>query len=218
VQNYHMNRSAMLRFSLKYQIPSLQTALLAVPQEEMKLFKAKAAEYRRKQLEDARRQRQWQKDRKLNWSRSSGGDPEIRVPYPEATRVYAVLPDGRTFDLSKASDGYWGGNFDIPADAPEGEYKVRIVAENPNESTSDQFVTYSVDRTPPTGTLEVLSGFWSVHSEAGLAKAVAVFGNGDEETLVETQPGLYQLPVDHRRLVKVVLFDNAHNHSELTWS
>jgi hypothetical protein len=218
VQADWMNRRDVLNISLKYQIPSSQTALLAVPQEQMKLFKEKAAEYRRQQAEEARRERAWQRDRRQNWSRSSGGDPEIRVYEPQATRVYAMLPDGRSFDLTKSRGGFWGGNYDIPADAPEGEYVVKIYAVNAAAETTEQSVSYQVDRTAPTGTLRMEDGFLVLSSEKDLAKVVVVFGDGKEENMVQVEPGLYKLATGARRIVKVMMIDQAHNLGEVRWS
>lgn len=218
VQDDWMKRKDVLAFSLKYQIPSSETSLLAVPQEEMKIFKRKAAEYRRHAAQEARKDRAWKQQRQQNWSTSSGGDPEIRVFQPDADRVYAVLPDGRSFDLVKDSRGYWGGNYDIPADAPEGMYDVKVFTLDRAGQETMQTVSYQVDRTAPVGTLKSEEGFLVLNSEAGLAKVVVVFGDGSEETMVETSPGIYKLPLGTRRVVKVVLMDKAHNLSELQWS
>lgn len=208
----------VLKFSLQYQIPSSQTALLAVPQEQMRLFKKKAAEYRKEQARQARLERQWQRDRQQNWSRSSGGDPEIRVFLPNAERVYAVLPDGRTFDLVKSRSGFWGGNYDIPANAPEGSYDVRVVSIDRDGNQNEQTVSYQVDRTAPTGELKIEDEFLVLTSEEGLAKAIVVFGDGTEEPMIEVTPGVYKLPVGKKRIVKVVLIDKAHNIADLPWS
>jgi hypothetical protein len=218
IQDQWMRNKDVLAFSLKYQVPSAQTALLAVPQQEMRIFKRKAAEYRRHQAQEVRKERSWQTQRQQNWSTSSGGDPEIRVYGPTADRVYAVLPDGRSFDLVKDSEGYWGGNYDIPANAPEGTYNVRVISVDRAGQESTQNVSYQVDRTAPKGTLKVEDGFLVLTSEPGLAKVVVVFGDGTEENMLETTPGVYKLAVGPRRVVKVVLMDKAHNLSELQWS
>lgn len=218
VHDESMDRRDVLNFSLRYEIPSSETALLAVPQEEMELFKKKAAEYRRKQSEDARRQREWQNDRQQNWSNSSGGDPEIRVFLPNAVRVYAELPDGRTFDLVKSRNGYWGGNYDIPADAPEGQYVVEVHSFDRSGQESVQTISYQVDRTAPTGSLKAEDGYLVLRSEEGLGRAVIVFGDGTEETMLEVTPGVYKLSTQGKRVVKVVLMDRAHNLAELPWS
>jgi Vault protein inter-alpha-trypsin domain len=217
VQDQWQHSADVLKFSLAYQIPSSETALLAVPQEEMKIFKKKAAEYRRKQAEEARKHRGWENRRSQNNTMSSGGDPEIRVYLPDAKRAYAILPDGRQVELVKASNGYWGGNYDIPADAPEGEYQIKVVSVD-TAGEHQQVLTYQVDRTPPTGTLKMDDGFLVLTSEKNLAKAVAVFGDGTEESMVETDPGIYKIPLEGRRVVKVVMIDRAHNVAEVQWS
>ncbi|MBI1756800.1 MAG: hypothetical protein HYR64_06810 [Fimbriimonas ginsengisoli] len=218
VQDEWRRRKDVLRFSLKYQVPSTQTALLAVPQEQMIRFKRLAAEYRRKQREEARWRRKWDNQRPLNWNRSRGGDPEIRVLLPGAISAYALLPDRRRFELRKDADGYWGGNFDIPADAPEGQYMVRAIGLKSDGQKVERDIRYTVDRTPPAGKLSLEAGFWVVRSEPALARATMVWGDGTEEDLVEVDPGLYKLPVGFRRPVKVVLFDQAHNHRDVGWS
>jgi hypothetical protein len=139
------------------------------------------------------------------------------VYLPDSTRAYAILPDGRQVELVKASNGYWGGNYDIPADAPEGEYQIKVVSEDA-AGEHQQVLTYKVDRTPPTGTLKMEDGFLVLTSEKNLAKAVAVFGDGTEETMVETDPGTYKIPLQGRRVVKVVMIDRAHNVAEVQWS
>jgi hypothetical protein len=211
-------KRALLRFSLKYEVPSSETALLAVPQAQMKLFKQKAAEYRRNQAEESRKPRKWQQERAQNWSTSSGGDPEIRAYFPNAQRVYAVLPSGKSFDLVKAEDGYWGGNYDIPADAPEGDYQVKVLGVDRSGHETEQDVNYKVDRTAPQGKLRLEDGTLILQAEKGLARTVVVFKNGAEDTMKETSPGEYRLFIGTRQVEKVVLIDQAHNVSELVWS
>ena len=218
IQDDWHTRQAVLAFSLKYRVPSSETALLAVPKAEMRIFKKKAAEYRRKQAQEARRNRAWQNNQSMNWSSSSGGDPEIRVYNPTSQRVYAVMPDGQRFDLTKDHSGYWGGNFDIPANAPEGTYDIKVVSVDRNGQESTRTLSYQVDRTPPTGTLKMEDGFLVLSSEKNLARAVVVFGDGSEENMVEVSPGVYKLPVGLKRVVKVELIDQAHNITELPWS
>ena len=208
----------VLKFSLKYQIPSTQTALLAVPDEQMKLFRAKAAEYQRQQREDVRRKRDWDKNKQLNWRNSSGGDPEIRIQMPEAVKVVATLPDGRHFDLKKDTKGFWGGNFDIPADAPEGDYTVTLTATRTDGSTYEKTIQYNVDRTPASGEVTKENGFYVLKASKPLARAVAVFGSGEEANMIPTEDGKYELPVSKGRLVKVMLIDLAHNIKEIQWS
>jgi hypothetical protein len=212
------NRQDVVDFSLKYQVPSAQTALLAVPKQEMRLFRKKAAEYRRKQAEEARRARAWQGDRSSNYSYSSGGDPEIRVFEPSAEKAYAVMPDGQQFDLVKSNTGYWGGNFDIPANAPEGNYDIRVVTVDRAGQEKSQTVSYQVDRTAPTGVLKMEDGFLVLTSEAKLARIVVVFSDGTEGNMAEITPGVYKIPVGGKRVVKVELIDRAHNIGELRWS
>jgi Vault protein inter-alpha-trypsin domain len=208
----------VLNFSLKYQIPSSQTALLAVPSEQMKLFRAKAAEYERKQKAEARRQREWQKNREMNWRDSSGGDPEIRVLMPEAVKVVVTLPDGKEFELKKDAKGFWGGNFDIPAEAPEGDYSVKLTGTKADGSTFEKFLHYQVDRTAPTGEIKVENGFYVLKANETLARAVAVFGSGQEVNMIPNDEGNYEVPIAKGRLIKVMLIDNAHNVREIKWS
>ncbi len=208
----------VLNFSMKYQIPSTQTALLAVPTEQLKLFKEKAAEYEQKKKAEARRQREWQNDRQMNWRNSSGGDPEIRVLMLEAVKVIATLPDGREFDLKQDAKGFWGGNFDIPAEAPEGDYSVKLTGTKRDGSTFEKTLQYQVDRTAATGDLSSANGFYVLKATETLTRAVAIFGSGQEVNMIPTEEGKYEIPMSKGRLVKVMLIDNAHNIREIKWS
>ncbi len=208
----------VLNFSMKYQIPSAQTALLAVPTEQLKLFKEKSAEYERNQKAEARRQREWQKNRQMNWKNSSGGDPEIRVQMPEAIKVVATLPGGREFELKRDRQGFWGGNFDIPAEAPEGEYTVKLTGTRRDGTVFEKMLQYQVDRTAPTGDLSSANGFYVLKATETLARAVAIFGSGQEVNMIPTEEGKYEIPMSKGRLVKVMLIDNAHNIREIKWS
>lgn len=218
VQQPPKTRKALVKFSLKYGIPSQATALLAVPQEEMKLFREKAAEFRRLEREKARKQREWEANRQQNWQNSGGGDPEIRVHYPTAKTVYAILPDGRSFDLTRGSNGYWGGSFDIPADAAEGEFKVRVFARMEDGTTAEQTVITTVDRTAPEGKALVEDGKIVVRSEPGLARVIAVLADGRELEMKEEEAGVYRLALGSSiKIVKILLMDKAHNRTILPW-
>jgi len=215
-------RNQVLKFSMKYHIPSYATALLAVPQEEMKVYKAKAAQYRRKQLEQARQQRAWEKKRQENWNNSGGGDPEIRVQFTDAQKVFAVLPDGQVLDL-RESKGFWGTNFEIPASAPEGNYEVKVVAIRADGSREEKTIEYKVDRTAPDGkiTLKLVGDrvVIEVRSEPGLAEVAAYDGAGSKTVLKEVEPGLYRAILQNRPFsLTVVLKDKASNKRELTCS
>ncbi|MEQ1932692.1 MAG: hypothetical protein ABL962_02260, partial [Fimbriimonadaceae bacterium] len=212
------NPKDILAFSMKYQVPSSQTALLAVPQEQMKLFKEKAAEFRRKQAEEARRARNWQKERQQNWRSTGGGDPEIRIQLEGAVKAVAILPDGREIALRATSDGFWGGSYDIPALATEGDYAIRIVATRADGSTFETKTSYNVDRTAPEGTAIIENGSLIVKSEAKLARVVAVMVTGAEIDMKEEEPGVYRLKLESRRVLKVVLIDDAHNMREVQLS
>ncbi|MFI5385625.1 MAG: VIT domain-containing protein [Fimbriimonadales bacterium] len=219
--NVH-GRNNVLAFSMKYHIPSYATALLAVPKEEMKVYKAKAAEYRRQQLAEARRHRPWEKQRRQNWNNSGGGDPEIRVQFTGAEKVYAVLPDGQVIDL-RESDGFWGGNFEIPASAKEGSYDVKIVAFKRDGSREEKTIQYHVSRTAPEGkiTLKLVGGqlVIEVRSEPGLAEVAAYDATGGKTVLKEVEPGLYRAILDNKPVsLTVILKDKASNKRELRCS
>ncbi len=215
------NRKEVLDFSMRYQVPSKYTALLAVPEEEMKLFREKAAEFEKKKKEEERQRRAWQENRNLNTRTSQGGDPEIRIAFDDCVSAHAKLPDGRVITLKSDGRGVWGGNFEIPADAPEGEYVVHVYAIRRNGEVVEKQLKYTVDRTPPKGTVEVTSVLGArvvkVRSEPGLARVVGYLGNGTEIVLKETEPGLYSaaLPPSASGELLVVLFDGAHNRTEL---
>jgi len=221
-QDTWRSRNQVLRFSLKYHIPSQVTALLAVPKQEMRIYKAKAAQYNRKQRELARQNRDWSGQRQQNWNNSGGGDPEIRVAFPGAQKVYAVLPDGQVLDLREAN-GYWGTNFEIPATAPEGSYNVRVVAINADGTREDRTISYRVDRTAPMGTVtfKVVDGrvMIEVRSEPGLAEVAAYASKGDKIVLKETEPGVYRAMLDQGPLeLTIVLKDKASNKREIKCS
>lgn len=229
-QDAWKRRKDVLNFSMKYGVPSSYTALLAVPQEEMKLFRAKEKEFNKKAAE--RRQQEREDDRNLrnfnnrtNWNRSGGGDPEIRVTYPNASKVFAVLPDGRVLDLRKMADGVWGGNFDIPAAAPEGNYQVRIVAVNPDGKRDERTLDYAVDRTAPEGvaSFRVVDGklILEVRSEKGLHEVAAYRPDGTKIVLEEVEPGLYRAEMAPTAVsLTLVLKDGASNKREIpcSWS
>lgn len=223
------HRRDVLQFSLKYGVPSSQTALLAVPQQEMALFQKKAKEFeaeaarqRREELARQRAQRNW---RGTNYRWTRGGDPEIRVTEPDAENVTALLPDGRSIKLTNLGNDTWGGNFDIPALAPEGEYRVRILATHTDGSRHEQTLSYNVDRTAPEGKarFELRAGqlHLTVTSEPDLASVQAFDAQGNVITLKPTLPGRYEidLPAETTDLV-VVLKDRAGNKRELkcSWS
>lgn len=214
-QRQWKSRKKVLDFSLQYQIPSTQTALLAVPEQEMKLFRKKEAEWQRQQKEAARRGRSWQENRNQNWGSSGGGDPEIRISMPEAVKAYAILPDGRKIDLRSTGDGFWGGSYDIPADAPEGDYTVKIVGVKADGGTVEKSSSYNVDRTAPTGKFEIKDGTLIVRSEPKLGRVIAVFDDGTEVDLREDEPGVYKLALDGRHIVSIVLYDAAHNRGTI---
>ncbi|MGV3614899.1 MAG: VIT domain-containing protein [Fimbriimonas sp.] len=229
-QDQWKRRKDVLKFSMKYGVPSSFTALLAVPKEEMKLFRQKEKEWNKKAAERRRQERE--DDRNLrnfndrtNWNRSSGGDPEIRVTYPSATRVFAILPDGRVLNLTAMGDGVWGGNFDIPAAAPEGKYHVRIVAVNRDGDRDERTLDYDVDRTAPEGqaTFRVEDGrlILEVRAERDLAEVAAFRPDGGKIVLEAKEPGLYraELPLAAVRLT-LVLKDGASNKREIpcSWS
>lgn len=217
VQKDWRSRKAVLDFSLKYGIPSTQTALLAVPGEQMKLFREKEAEFRRKQAEEARRQRSWQNRRNQNWRSTRGGDPEIRIQLPDAVRAYAILPDGRRLELVAAGDGYWGGSYDVPVSAREGEHRIRIVGIRRDGSTFETSVSYEMDRTPPEGIASVEEGWLVVRSEPKLARVIAIMEDSDEIELKESdEPGVYRLKLDGKLVSRVILYDAAHNKRELS--
>ncbi len=214
VQENWTKGSEVLRHSLYFQVPSIKTALLAVPQEQMALFKKKEAEYQRKKRDDARQRRNWDEDRNLNYDRSSGGDPEIRVKFARAKSVTATLPDGRVLDLRSMGGEMWGGNFDIPAKAPEGDYQVIVRCIHLDGRLSTKSLTYQVDRTAPEGQILSRDGMLVVKSEPGLSQVVVAFGNGKEVMMVETEPGRYETP-SQGRVSKILLIDRARNIREL---
>lgn len=210
----------VLAFSMKYGVPSNATALLAVPQAEMARYREKEKEYqkaqaeeRRRQLEAERKQRAWAKSHPQNWRSSGGGDPEIRVTIPGAVRVEAILPDRRVIDL-KADGDVWGGNFEIPATAPEGTYRVRVLAHMKDGTTVERSWTYEVDRTAPQGTATFAKGVLTVESEPGLPEVAAYGADGTRWALKEERPGVYQgkAPV----VATMVLKDRAGNKAEAT--
>jgi hypothetical protein len=220
-------RSEALRFSMKYGVPSTTTALLAVPKQEMKLFKKKEAEFNRKRREMARRDREWEGSKPQNWQNSGGGDPEIRAHFPNAERAYAILPDGRVLDLKPTSNGYWAGSYDIPTTAGEGAYNVKVIAVDRDGTTSETLVPYFVDRTAPEGTVSarVSQGrlVIMVRSEKDLADVRALLPGGKQVKLEESEkePGLYSVSIVAPRetdAIKVVLLDKAHNRRELRCS
>ncbi|RYG36796.1 hypothetical protein EON81_08675 [bacterium] len=227
VQSDWKKRSDVLKFSMKYGVPSSATALLAVPEAEMRLFRAKekewnkaAAQRRREEREEERQQRNWSDGQNQNWNQSGGGDPEIRVTVPGAQNVDALLPDRRVIPL-KADGDVWGGNFEIPASAPEGSYHVRILARMKDGTTTAKEWTYQVDRTAPSGKAEFVSEagrkVLEIKAEAGLSEVVAYGPNGERWVLKEERPGVYRVEIPQvvSGRLTVVLKDGAGNKGEL---
>ena len=223
----------VLAFSMKYGVPSTATALLAVPEEEMKLFAEKEkefqkmqAEQRKRELEVERQQRNWaggRGGRQQNWTSSGGGDPEIRVTFHDAKSVDAILPDRRVLQLTAEGD-VWGGNFEIPADALEGTYIVRVVATLRDGSRVERSWNYEVDRTPPHGKADILfigsKPVLEVRSEKGLNEVAAFSTDGRKWILVEVRPGVYrvELPLGFNGSLTIVLKDRAGNKGQVQCS
>jgi hypothetical protein len=224
------DREDVLAFSLKYQVPSNQTALLAVPKSEMKLFRQKKDEYLRNlarvQGEGKRRRRGRRQD--LNWNQNRGGDPELRILAPDARSVFARLPDGRVLQLRPLADGLWGRNFDVPADATEGTYQITVTVVRRDGTTREQAVSYNVDRTKPQGTAELVVEqgklVLRVRAEPKLNEVAAFLADGRKIVLKEVSPGVYEVvlsgdPSSFSGEIVVVLKDGASNKTELrcTW-
>ncbi|RYG47952.1 hypothetical protein EON79_05905 [bacterium] len=229
-QEFWESNKDVLRFSLKYGVPSNATALLAVPEAEMRLFRAKEREWkkaeakrRRDELAAERQGRNWSGDENQNWRDSGGGDPEIRVTIPGAKSVDALLPDRRVIALKPDGD-IWGGNFEIPASAPEGTYRVRILAQMADGTSFAKEWTYNVDRTAPVGKAEFLTEagrrILEVKAEAGLREVVAYGPNGERWPLKEEKPGVYrvEIPAGTNGRLTIVLKDSAGNKGELICS
>jgi hypothetical protein len=145
------------------------------------------------------------------------------VTFAHANAVEAILPDRRVIELVPNGD-VWGGNFEIPATAPEGEYRVRIVAHLNDGTVTERSWTYRVDRTPPTGTtrfvLENGRLFLEVRSAKQLAEVAAYAGDGRKWVLKQVEPGVYRVevpPTVGLRLT-VVMKDSASNKGEITCS
>jgi hypothetical protein len=214
----HWEHEKALKFSLKYGVPSDATALLAVPKAEMRAYEAREAEARRAAREQSRQGRNWSGNKNQNWNASGGGDPEIRVSFQGAKSVEAILPDRRVIELT-ANGEVWGGNFEIPANAPEGTYKVRVVAKMADGTVQERSWTYDVDRTPPKGTAQfVREGAMlvvEVKSEPGLAEVAAYAEDGRKWVLKETKPGVYRVELPSKLHLTVVMKDRAGNKGEL---
>ena len=130
--------------------------------------------------------------------------------------------------LRQMVDGRWGGNFEVPTDTPDGEYKVKVTVLSRDGLTSEQEVQYHVDRTPPAGKVELVvedgKPMLRVHSEAGLNEVAAYFADGRKIVLKEVSPGVYEVVLDsnpawYKGTIVVVLKDDASNKTELrcTW-
>ncbi|MGE0002693.1 MAG: VIT domain-containing protein [Fimbriimonadaceae bacterium] len=227
VDGYSWN---LLDFSLKYQVPSNKTALLAVPTEEKRLFEQKRKEYlaklRAEKAEMLRRDRAAKqsaarspREADLNWRQSRGGDPQIMFEDREAERVLAVLPDGRVLPLRSMGNGWWTVNFEIPADATEGTYVVRLIAIGKDGSRREEKVEYVVDRTAPVGTATWEQGSLVVRSEPGLALVEAFTVTGRRIVVSEVEPGVYKSRTAIAESVAFVLAkDGASNKTRLQCS
>lgn len=219
-------KSGVLKFSLYYQVPSSQTALLAVPRSERKLFDQKRKEYLRNLAkEKLEMKRQGRKDDdSLNNDNSRGGDPELRINAPEAKSVYAKLPDGRVLTLRKLTSKTWGANFEIPTDSPDGSYTIKVHIVEKDGSVRLQAVNYRVDRKAPNGTMELakVDGklIVRVYSQPGLREVAAFLADGRKIVLKEVRSGVYEGIVSDRAnrfhgAVTVLLKDRASNKTEI---
>lgn len=223
-------RGDLLEFSLKYQVPSFQTALLAVPTVEKRLFEQKRKEYlaklRAEKAETARRERLAEQraarrpnESELNWRQSRGGDPQIMFEAPEAEKVLAVLPDGRVLPLRRLGSGWWTVNFEIPADAEEGTYVVRLVVIQKDGSRYEKHIEYIVDRTAPIGVATWEENSLVVRTEPGLALVEAYTVAGRRIVLSEVEAGTYKAKVSLAESVAFVLIkDGASNKTRLNCS
>ena len=112
----------------------------------------------------------------------------------------------------------------IPADAPEGEYVVRVFGIKRAGEVVEKELKYTVDRTPPRGRLEINLAkgirLLRVLSETGLERVVAYLPGGIEIRLKESEPGCYSvaIPKSARGEMLVVMMDAAHNRAELKCS
>lgn len=228
----------VLDFSLRYQVPSSQTALLAVPKSEWKLMEQKRKEYKawakkqaqlaKKEAEEARKaqlaySRNWRERKMISWRVTQGGDPEIRVSAQLAKTVFAILPDGTRLKLNQGAPGVWGGNFEIPASAPEGQYLVKIEILYVDGRKEIRTESYAVDRTKPTGHVWVEERgpdrTLCVESEAGLARVIAYWPDGKYLLFKEVNPGHYEAALPHGASGQPViqLVDSASNKAFAAW-
>ncbi|MGO8672166.1 MAG: VIT domain-containing protein [Capsulimonadaceae bacterium] len=214
-------RTECVALSRRYTVVSNFTALLAIPKEELENYKRHMA------ADNA--------DTNTQYTGGGGGDPYIWVNAPsDARQVVAVFPDGDaqnlTFDTNRKT---WSTRFDIPLGMPAGTFDVTIIVVMADGARSRFVIEYdNLTRSPSAavagGPLSAVpGGMLTVRVDAGGAtRATLVAPWAEREPMTEGGPGsdgswsgALTVPTDWQPgtvPVTVVLYDGAHDRSEVT--
>lgn len=210
-------RNDIIKLSQRFMVISSFTALLAIPQEELDYYRNVLAKQKVKT--------------NTEWTGGGGGDPYIEVrAHADASRVTAIFPNGDikelTFDALKSA---WSGRFDIPFGTPEGDYRVTIVVVHKTGERTRFVLVYKNLLSAPQvlATSTILTAKRGAPlavsvSGKGISRAVAVAPWGERAELsAKTGPwqGTLTVPATWQagnQSITVVLFDGAHNRTEVT--
>jgi Ca-activated chloride channel family protein len=163
---------------------------------------------------------------------ASGGDPLLAVEAPEnARQVVGLMPGGEIKRLRwNPARRRWEARFDIPVDAPEGEYRVTVIVVLEDGTRKRYTLAYAVDQTPPHGVGLALRDTshiqLDIDTTADTARVSAILPWGARVELRPTSArgdhytGMAEIPEDWRQskwhTVTYVLTDRAHNRTTVT--
>lgn len=157
--------------------------------------------------------------------RARMGDPLITYDGPDDCRqVVALMPDGKVLPLAyNPATARWEARFDIPPGTAVGDYKVQVIAVSANGKRTIKDFVYTVDYTAPKATakIERVDGRLRlrVTGDADIWRVEAIFTDGSRSSLSRDGASFVswtQATLSRGDEVRFVIYDKAHNRSELT--
>jgi Ca-activated chloride channel family protein len=208
---------------LAFELVTPRTSFLAIPEKEMTAAARDAtASMRERKAKILAAHKDAAALSRLNMP---PGDPILRVHAPRnAKRVTAMFPFGLTLDLVwDEFTEQWSTRFLVPKDVADGSYEVPVVIVHADDRVEATSVTYTIDASEPTLTVDarpVRGGVMlrvSLDEPAIEARAVRVGFLSSALTLTprdaRTFEGTLTLPPGHHRL-RIVAADQARNERE----